>query len=168
MSNNTVISYRDNGAIAALLDEYERAIKDLKDVLKTIEPAELTTIVDDKTMDEYCRSIQTILSHVVRSGYGYSIYVRKQQGETLNFPMSIFKTFLGSDSMKLCASIVFAAPPTSFSANACMARNSVTFTLIITRCKYAPRNSNSRRNMDCSRKSIFPMPRIMSGRFLMP
>ena len=89
MSHNTVISYRDNGAIGALLDEYERAIKDLKDLLKTIEPAELTTIVDDKTMDEYCRSIQTILSHVVRSGYGYSIYVRKQQGETLDFPTSI-------------------------------------------------------------------------------
>lgn len=85
MSNNTLNSYRNNGAIGALLDEYERAIKDLKVVLKAVTPSELTTIVDDKTADEDCRSIQTILSHVVRSGYGYAIYVRKYQGEMLDF-----------------------------------------------------------------------------------
>ena len=89
ISNNTLNIYRDNGAIGALLDEYERAIKDLKDVLKRVTPAELTTIKDDITTDEDCRSIQTILSHVVRSGYGYAIYVRKQQGETLDFRTSM-------------------------------------------------------------------------------
>lgn len=51
MSSNTLNIYRNNGAIGALLDEYERAIKDLKDVLKTIKPAELTTIVDNKTFE---------------------------------------------------------------------------------------------------------------------
>jgi hypothetical protein len=77
--------YRANGAIGALLDEYERAINDLKHVLKTITPTELITIVDKKTTDEDCRSIQTILTHVVRSGYGYAVYVRKKQGEELPF-----------------------------------------------------------------------------------
>lgn len=89
MSNNTLNIYRNNGATGALLDEYERAIKDLKDVLKTVTLAELTTIVDNITTDEDCRSIQTILSHVVRSGYGYAIYVRKHQGEILEFRTSI-------------------------------------------------------------------------------
>ena len=88
MSDNTLNIYRNSGTTGALLDEYERAIKDLKEVLKTVAPIELTTIADDKTIDEDCRSIQTILSHVVRSGYGYAIYVRKQQGETVDFRTS--------------------------------------------------------------------------------
>ena len=89
MSNNTLNIYRNSGATGALLDEYERTIKDMKDVLKTVTSTELTTIADDKTIDEDCRSIQTILSHVVRSGYGYAIYVRKRQGEILDARTSI-------------------------------------------------------------------------------
>lgn len=79
-------TYRNNGAIGAILDEYERAVQDLKNVLKTVTPSELIKIVDDKTADEDCRSIQTILTHVVRSGYGYTTYIRRTQGESLNFP----------------------------------------------------------------------------------
>jgi uncharacterized damage-inducible protein DinB len=82
--------YRTNGAIGALLDEYERAIKDLKYVLKTVTPTELITVVDSQTIDEDCRSIQTILTHIVRSGYGYAIYVQKQQGEQLAFLNSVY------------------------------------------------------------------------------
>ena len=89
MKENNNISYRDHGAIGAILDEYERAIKDLKGVLTTVTPAELTTIADEKTMDEDCRSIQTILTHVVRSGYGYPTYVRKHFGEDLRFPTGV-------------------------------------------------------------------------------
>ena len=89
MSDNTLNIHRNNGAIGALLDEYERAVKDLKDVLKTVTSTELKTIADDETADEDCRSIQTILSHVVRSGYGYAIYVRKRQGEIMDFRTSI-------------------------------------------------------------------------------
>jgi DinB family len=88
MYKNRQNTYRDNGAIGALLDEYERAIQDLKTVLETISEIELQSIVDTQTPDEDCRSIQTILTHVVRSGYGYAIYVRKAQGETLNFRTS--------------------------------------------------------------------------------
>ena len=89
MSDNTLNIHRNNGAIDALLDEYERAVKDLKDVLKTVTSTELKTIADDETADEDCRSIQTILSHVVRSGYGYAIYVRKRQGEIMDFRTNI-------------------------------------------------------------------------------
>jgi uncharacterized damage-inducible protein DinB len=79
------MKYRNNGALGALLDEYERAIKDLKKVLKKVSPEQLTKIVDSTTEDENCRSIQTILAHVVRSGYGYAIYVRHFKGESLDF-----------------------------------------------------------------------------------
>lgn len=82
MSQNNIL-YRNNGAIGAILDEYERAIRDLKNVISTVTPLELTTIVDAQTSDPDCRSIQSILSHVVRSGYGYAIYVRNHQGEKL-------------------------------------------------------------------------------------
>jgi hypothetical protein len=81
--------YRDNGAVGALLDEYERALRDLNTVLYTISQTELVTIVDAKTDDANCHSIQTILTHLVCSGYAYAIYVRKKQGETLDFKPKI-------------------------------------------------------------------------------
>jgi hypothetical protein len=77
--------YRTNGAIGAILDEYERAIEELISVLKTVSSSELVTIVDRETKDGDCRSIQTILTHVVRSGYGYAIYVRQHEGEKIEF-----------------------------------------------------------------------------------
>jgi uncharacterized damage-inducible protein DinB len=77
--------YRTNGAIGAILDEYERAIEELISVLKTVSTSELVAIVDRETKDEDCRSIQTILTHVVRSGYGYAIYVRQHEGEKIGF-----------------------------------------------------------------------------------
>lgn len=81
--------YRNNGAKGALLDEYERAIKDLKKVLKTVSESELVHIVDKDTPDEDCRSIQSILAHVVRSGYVYVMRVRMIQGEECIFPERI-------------------------------------------------------------------------------
>ena len=82
MENNTK-KYRDNGAIGALLDEYERSILELIKLLDTISQSEFEEIVDTETNDDDCRSIQTILRHVVQAGYGYSVYVRNQQGENL-------------------------------------------------------------------------------------
>ena len=84
------MQYRTNGAIGALLDEYERAIKDLKNVLNTVTDTELITIVDTQTDDEDCRSIQTIMAHVVRAGYGYAILVRNHEGEKLVNPERVY------------------------------------------------------------------------------
>jgi len=78
-------TYRTNGAIGALLDEYEKAINELKTVLEPITTEQLTKIADPATNDPDCRSIQTILTHVIRAGYGYAIYIRKKQGEQLDF-----------------------------------------------------------------------------------
>lgn len=77
--------YRDNGAIGALLDEYEKAIRELQALIQPLNPETIAAIVDAETKDEDCRSIQTILSHVVRAGYTYIIYFRKGLGEVLDF-----------------------------------------------------------------------------------
>jgi uncharacterized damage-inducible protein DinB len=86
MRKKIIAKYRDNGAVGALLDEYERAIKDFVKVVKTVKQRELTTIVDAQTADEDCRSIQTILAHVVYAGYGYATAVRSHEGEQIVRP----------------------------------------------------------------------------------
>ena len=78
-------TYRNNGAVGALLDEYEKALNELQDLISGISPSELCHIVDPHTDDEWCRSIQTILSHVISAGYNYAIVIRKSQGESLEY-----------------------------------------------------------------------------------
>lgn len=78
------------GAAGALLDEYERAIHDLQYSLNDITDEELLTIADSKTNDPNCKSIQTILSHIVRSGYAYAGYVRHLQGNEIDVPGALF------------------------------------------------------------------------------
>lgn len=73
--------YRDTGAQGALLDEYEKAINELITLISTVNQTELTQIVDKQTNDEDCRSIQTILSHVMSSGYTYVTEIRRHLGE---------------------------------------------------------------------------------------
>ena len=75
--------FRNNGAIGALLDEYEKALLELKTILNTVTPKELIAIADPQTSDPDCHSIQTILTHVVRSGYCYVIEIRNWLGEKI-------------------------------------------------------------------------------------
>jgi uncharacterized damage-inducible protein DinB len=77
--------FRDQGAIGALLDEYEKALTELKEVLRRISEEELRRVIDPMAADEDCRSIQTILTHVVAAGYNYAICIRKHQGEDLAY-----------------------------------------------------------------------------------
>lgn len=66
-----------SGALGALMDEYERAAAELSGILNGISDADYELLRDTKTSDEDCRSIQTIMSHVVNSGYGYANRARK-------------------------------------------------------------------------------------------
>jgi hypothetical protein len=68
------------GAVGALLDEYERVIKELQHVIADMTDTELARIVDTTTTDDNCRSVQTILSHVVNSAHSYAIYVLHAYG----------------------------------------------------------------------------------------
>ena len=68
-------SYR-KGGIGAVMDEYERAAAEFKNVIGNISESDFVKIVDTETKDEDCRSVQTIVSHVTNSGYGYANYIR--------------------------------------------------------------------------------------------
>ena len=60
------------GAIGALMDEYERVALELKNLLSTISQEEFIKIFDPYSRDEDCRSIQSIMKHVVSAGYRYA------------------------------------------------------------------------------------------------
>lgn len=77
--------YRDNGAIGALLDEYEKALVELKKVIEDVASRELIKIVDKDTKDKDCESIQSILSHVVKAGHNYVLEIRSWLGEEVEF-----------------------------------------------------------------------------------
>lgn len=72
-------TYR-KGPVGALMDEYERAAGELARVLAPLSAPQYEEIRDAQTQDECCRSIQTILSHVVSSGYGYANAIRRAYG----------------------------------------------------------------------------------------
>ena len=97
--------YRNNGAIGAILDEYEKSILEMKEVIEQLAPSDLSVIIDHETKDEDCRSIQTILSHVVSSGYTYVIEIRRWLGEQVDY---IDKELLGSvEEYKLALDTMF-------------------------------------------------------------
>jgi hypothetical protein len=72
-------TYRQ-GPVGALMDEYERAAGELTRVLEPLSDAEYERICDPETKDEDCRSIQTIMTHVVRAGFGYAGMLRDAWG----------------------------------------------------------------------------------------
>ncbi len=74
------------GAIGALMDEYERAAEELKNILKDIPQEIFEKIYDRNTTDEDCRSILTITRHVVAAGYGYGNQIRIFLGFTPHKP----------------------------------------------------------------------------------
>lgn len=78
------------GAIGALLDLYEQAISDLKGVIETIPDQELTFVFDPHATDKDCQSIQTILSHVVNSGYGYAINIHNLKENPIQRPEKVY------------------------------------------------------------------------------
>jgi uncharacterized damage-inducible protein DinB len=60
------------------MDEYERAASELRRLVEQIPDDDFVRVVDSQTEDDDCRSVQTIMSHVVRAGYGYADYIREQ------------------------------------------------------------------------------------------
>ena len=70
------------------MDEYERAAAELECLVKQIPEDDFVRIVDSQTKDDDCRSVQTIMSHVVRAGYGYADYIREQFSIASNRPQN--------------------------------------------------------------------------------
>ncbi len=102
---NSKRKFRNNGAIGALLDEYEKALDELTSVIANISPQQLTKIIDFTTNDQDCISIQNILTHVVQSGYTYVIEIRKSLGETIDYRAKI--ALSNSEEYKLALQEMF-------------------------------------------------------------
>lgn len=78
-------TYRQ-GAIGALLDEYERALDEFKAIILGLPEPVFAKILDPNTEDEDCRSIQTVTHHVIRAGFGYANYIREALGMPTSSP----------------------------------------------------------------------------------
>jgi len=78
-------TYR-TGSVGAMMDEYERASEELIRVLESISDEDYERVRDLKTQDESCRSIQTIMTHVVGAGYGYAGMMRDAWGMSRKDP----------------------------------------------------------------------------------
>ena len=78
-------NYR-KGGIGAVMDEYERAAAEFITLIGNISDSDFVKIVDTETSDEDCRSVQTIVSHVTNSGFGYANYIRDYYSIPKNSP----------------------------------------------------------------------------------
>ena len=68
------------GFVGALMDEYERATLELTRVVEGMSDEEYEAPRDPQAQDASCRSIQTVLTHVVSAGYGYAGMMRDAWG----------------------------------------------------------------------------------------
>ena len=80
-----VKTYRQ-GAIGAMLDEYERALAEYIHLVTGVPESVFPAIIDPDTDDEDCRSIQTVTHHVIRAGFGYADYLRDTFGMASSRP----------------------------------------------------------------------------------
>ena len=84
-----MIASKNKNAVNAVLSEYQKAILELQAVIKNISDEDLAFIVDSKTNNPDCKSIQTVLAHIVSSGYSYCIYIRELKNENIIRPGKI-------------------------------------------------------------------------------
>ncbi len=71
---------RRPGALGALMDELDRAVADLVQIIGPLTQVAYDVVRDRETEDEDCRSIRTVAGHVVRSGHGYAERLRGSLG----------------------------------------------------------------------------------------
>ncbi len=77
-----ILKMKKQNAVNALLEEYKKAVRELQTVIGTIQNEQLVKIVAPLTDNPDCKSIQTILAHVVASGYSYCVYIRNLKDPT--------------------------------------------------------------------------------------
>lgn len=77
------------GSIKALLDEYKRSINDLIDTIAPLSEEQLCAIVDNNFEDVDCRSIQTVLTHLLFSGFIYTCEIEKSVNINKIYPPKV-------------------------------------------------------------------------------
>lgn len=75
MENNNL-----TGAIAALIDEYRKAVHELIDVIRPISQQQLLHTIEPRSTNADCISIQTILTHVTAAMFSYAVYIENAIG----------------------------------------------------------------------------------------
>ena len=85
-------NYKGQNAVKALLGEYKKAILELQAIIEDLEVSELVKIIDLQTDNPDCKSIQTILSHVISSGYSYCVYIRNLKEPSIKRPEKTLKS----------------------------------------------------------------------------
>jgi len=68
------------GAIAALMDEYKKAVDELIMVIEPISQLQLLKTIEPVSSNTDCISIQTILTHVTASMFSYAVYIENSIG----------------------------------------------------------------------------------------
>ncbi|MBE5320655.1 DinB family protein [Pedobacter sp. MR2016-19] len=68
------------GAIAALIDEYKKAVDELIEVIEPITQQQLLKTIEPESSNTDCISIQTILTHVTASMFSYAVYIENSIG----------------------------------------------------------------------------------------
>jgi uncharacterized damage-inducible protein DinB len=79
-------------AVLALLAEYEKAIHELQATIEDITADDLISFRDEVTSNLDYQSIQTILSHVLSSGYSYCIYIQNLKDSKARRPEKKFRS----------------------------------------------------------------------------
>ena len=60
------------GPLGSLMDEYERALRELQQVLRSVTADDYIRISNPGSPDPDCFSVQTIVWHTISAGYGYA------------------------------------------------------------------------------------------------
>jgi uncharacterized damage-inducible protein DinB len=87
-----MIEKTNQNAVHALLAEYKKAINELQYVIQDISETDLVFVIDNETQNPDCKSIQTILSHVISSGYSYCIYIQNSKNINNKRPDKVNRT----------------------------------------------------------------------------
>ncbi|WP_316847938.1 DinB family protein [Pedobacter psychrodurus] len=79
-----MVTNKLSGAIAALMDEYKKAVDELILVIEPVSQHQLLKTIEPVSPNTDCISIQTILTHVTASMFSYAVYIENSIGlETL-------------------------------------------------------------------------------------
>ena len=82
---------KTKNAVNAILEVYQNAIEDLQFSIKDISADKLIKVVDLQTSNPDCKSIQTIVAHVISSGYSYCVYIQNSLGKDVKRPEKILR-----------------------------------------------------------------------------
>jgi len=77
------------GSIKALLEEYKKVISELIRVITSLTGNQISIVADTETKDIECKSIQTVLTHTISSGYSYSVYIENSIGINSTRPKAL-------------------------------------------------------------------------------